>query len=248
MEFEVDNLKKTLTSKNDQNFFERVWSTPQAVYTNRLRAIGFEQLGRVLDAGSGFGQWSVSLANLNNEVIGLDRSKERIAVSQLVANTLQLRNLRFLQGALEDAPFSSEAFDAAFSYSVLYLTDYRKTLRTLYEILKPGGLLYFSTNGLGWYIYNLIEGHNDSKDFSSRQMAIDAFENSLAYFARGEHNHGKSIIMPREVVLKDLRERGFQIIAAGPDASIGRERFAMQPFYENEKYGQESVYEVLCRK
>jgi len=248
MFLEVDTIKRTLSTKNSQSFFERVWLTPQAVYQTRLKAIGFEGLGHVLDAGSGFGQWSVSLANLNTTVIGIDQSMERICASQLVAHTLGIRNLTFLQSALEDMPFSGDTFDGVFSYSVLYLTDYRKALRKLYEILKPGGLFYFNTNGIGWYVYNLIEGHNDAEDFSSRQMAISAFENSLRYYSLGEHLPGKSIIMPKAVVLKDLQEIGFEVIASGPDGSIGHEKYGIKPFYEEMKYGLESVYEVLCKK
>lgn len=248
MLLDVDSIKKTLSTKNGQNFFERVWRTPPAVYEARLKAIGFERLGRVLDAGSGFGQWSVSLASLNTSVLGIDPNDERIAASRLIANSLELKNLNFLVGAIESLPFGRDSFDAIFCYSVLYLTDYRQTLQRLYETLKPGGLFYFTTNGIGWYVYNLIEGHNDADDFSSRQMAIDAFQNSLGYYSGGEHIKGKSIIMPQELVLKDLRSLGFEIVAAGPDASIGREKFDIQSFYEEKKYGLESVYEVLCRK
>ena len=40
-------------------------------YKHRLKAIGFESInGPVLDAGCGFGQWSIVLRDLNSKVIG----------------------------------------------------------------------------------------------------------------------------------------------------------------------------------
>jgi SAM-dependent methyltransferase len=239
---------RLLASARDQDFLRRVWSTPAEVYEERLRAIGFRGLRRVLDAGCGFGQWTVALARLNAEVLGADPSAERIAVAREMAAALALDNVAFAQDGIETLGADAGSFDAAFSYSVLQLTDYRASLRALHRLLAPGGLLYVNVNGLGWYVYNLLESHNDSADFSSRQMALEAFENSLDYFARGRHTPGRSIILPRPVLVADLEAIGFEVLAHGPDASVRRAEASPRAFFEPSKYGHESVYEVLARR
>jgi hypothetical protein len=109
--------------------------------------------------------------------------------------------------------------------------------------------LYVNTNGLGWYLANFLEPNHDTEDFSSRQMAIDAFANSLTYYATGKTVPGKDIIMPPPILFGELRARGFEILEVGPDGSIGTSgKGATARFFEAEKFGVENVYEVLCRK
>ena len=244
----LQELKRRLTRPQDQDFFIRVWSTSNEVYEKRLNAIGFANLDYVLDAGSGMGQWAVALARLNQNVIGVDFCKERVALATIIANQLKIQKLTFLQGTIEKLPFDNNSFDGIFSYSVIYLTDFRVSLRELFRVLKPGGMLYFSTNGLGWYIYNLIEGHNSSKYFSSRQMAIDTIENSISYYSQGKHKQGSSIIMPKQVVIDELRNIGYEIIQVGGDGTFSLEGNTSISFYEPEKYNLENVWEVLCKK
>jgi SAM-dependent methyltransferase len=239
---------RLLASPRDRDFFRRVWATPGEVYEERLRAVGFAGLGRVLDAGCGFGQWSAALARLNAEVVGVDVSTERVAAARAMAEAAGLGNVTFRTATLEGLDAGAGPFDAVFSYSVVQLTDYRASLRALHALLAPGGLLYLNTNGVGWYVYNLLETHNDSADFSSRQMALEAFENTIDYFATGAGAPGRSIVLPSRVLLADLAALGFEVLAHGPDASIGRGAAAPRAFFEPEKYGHESVYEVLARR
>ena len=240
--------ERLLASARDRDFFRRVWATPGEVYEERLRAVGFSRLGRVLDAGCGFGQWTAAMARLNAEVVGIDVSAERIAAAREMADAAGLRNIAFRTGTLEALDDSDGAFDAVFSYSVVQMTDYRASLRRLHALLAPGGLLYLNTNGLGWYVYNLLESHNDSADFSSRQMALDALENTIDYFATGVHAPGKSIILPSRVLAADLEALGFEVLAQGPDASIRHAAASPRAFFDPVKYGYESVYELVARR
>jgi 2-polyprenyl-3-methyl-5-hydroxy-6-metoxy-1,4-benzoquinol methylase len=240
--------ERLLASPRDRDFFRRVWATPGDVYEERLRAVGFAGLGRVLDAGCGFGQWTLALARLNAEVVGVDASEERVAAARAVAASSGAGNVSFRTATLEGIDDDGAPFDAVFSYSVVQLTDYRASLRRLHGLLAPGGLLYVNTNGLGWYVYNLLETHNDSADFSSRGMALEALENTVDYFATGAHAPGRSIVLPSRVLIADLAALGFEVLAHGPDASIRRAPAAPRAFFDPAKYGHESVYEVLARR
>jgi 2-polyprenyl-3-methyl-5-hydroxy-6-metoxy-1,4-benzoquinol methylase len=241
-------VQETLTGENDRAFFERIWTTPQSIYRERVRAVRFSGLSSVLDAGCGFAQWSLALASENSKVLGIDVSGVRIQAARKVASYFNVENVQFMQGRIEDLS-QKNSFDGIFAYSTLYLTDYRRTLRTLAGALKTGGLLYFSTNGLGWYLHNLVEGRNDTSDFHSKQAAADAIAHSLEYYSRGVFELGKQLIMPSHLTRMALQEAGLHILEMGPDGSIGKtDCCTPAQFFPPAHFGFEGVYEVLCQK
>lgn len=238
--------------EKDIEFFRRVWSADVTTYENRLKAIGFTRLDNVLDAGCGFGQWAVTLARLNKNVSAIDISEGRIKVLDGITEHLNISNLTAAIGSIEKTGYANNQFDAVFSYSVLYFTNYTKTISEFARILKPGGKLYVCTNGLGWYLHNLINGHNTSVHFNSQQMAIETIENSLTFYATGNHEAGKQIITPKEMVVRCLTQNGFESICCADEGTIQATgestNFTLKPFYKGEYFGKEGVYEILCYK
>lgn len=244
----IDKLAAGMESDNKRKFFCRVWKQDQTFYQRRVRALGFEGLGTVLDAGCGFGQWSAALATLNDHVVGLDYDRSRATAADQIANFTGLTNLSFASGSVEELPFAAGLLDGVFSYGVIFLTDYRKTLREYYRTLRHGGILYFCGNGLGWYLHNILDTHNDAADFSSRDMAIDALRNSITYYGANFREAGSSIVMTSSIVRKELIELGFEILAMGTEGNIRHDKHGCQSFYAETLYGHENVWEVLCRK
>lgn len=247
---EINLNKINFSSENEAGFCKRVWNPKKDTYINRLKALNFIHKERILDAGSGFGQWTYALSTLNSQVHAIEFDENRVSVSKAIFDFLDVSNINLCMGSVEDLPYDDNTFDAVFSYSVILCTDYRKTLNEFYRVLKPGGKLYFNTNGLGWYLYNLIHTHNDTSDFSSREMAKVAIETSLHYFATGEFKRGKyaAVITPRSVVLKDLIELGFKNIISGEEGSINLNNEKILPFFKGEYEGAEGVTEYLCEK
>ena len=238
-----------LSREVDKDFLRRVWARPLGDYANRLRAIGFSELGSVLDAGCGFGQWSVALASIGNCVEAIDRDAGRIeSLCHIIKHTCPgLVNAR--KSDIETTPFGNRHFDGIFCYSAIYNSDYRRTLTEFHRLVRPGGLLYVNTNDIGWYIYNLLHDHNPSTDFSPREMAIQALENSLRYFSGRERSPEHCIIMPMDVFMDDLEASGFEVIGAGPDGTVGTsENQNSCSFYPGEYYDRVAVYEVLCQR
>jgi len=246
----LNEIETQLRYAKDRDFFHRVWSKHQSVYQDRLKALGFENLDQILDAGCGYGQWSLALAALNRSVIGIDIDEERVETAKKVAKLAEVTNISFKSGSVENPLLKAESLDAIFSYGVIFLTDFRKTLRCFHRLLKPQGKLYFSANGLGWYLYNLIDEHKPSEDFSPRQMAIDALGNSIRYYATGEHEFGKSLVIGMDVVEEESVKAGFSILAKGPEGTINlKPGLTIHPFYPDaEKYGHDNIYELLCQK
>jgi SAM-dependent methyltransferase len=236
-------------SENDCAFLRRVLLTPQSVYQDRIAAIGFSGLARVLDAGCGFGQWSAALARLNRMVHAVDVSIVRVGLARGLCEALGIANAAFQKASIESLPFGDETFDGIFSYSVVYLTDWRKSLAEFARCLKPDGLLYLNTNGLGWYLLNFAEDRQSVEGFSSKVMARDALANTIRYYCENKHEDGHCIVMPSDIVISYLSDIGLQIVAKGPDGAIAlNDRKRPKSFFDKDAFGIESVWEAVCRK
>lgn len=244
----IDEVSSELTSDNDRQFLSRVWATDFKYYLSRVSELGFTKLGTVLDLGSGFGQWSIALAETSSGVIGLDYSSDRTRIASGICQVIGKKNIRFTNGDMESLSFSDKSFDGVFCYSSIFLTNYRNSLREIYRVLRPGGRLYFCSNGLGWYLHNIIDGRNDANDFSSRDMGIQAISNSFAYYSTGNTNRPESIIMASKMVSPELEEMGFKILSVGPEGSVGRNKKERQSVYPTHMYGHENVWEILCMR
>ena len=64
--------------QNDRLFLRRIYGDGLTKYQDRLNAIGFSEYDHVLDAGCGYGQWSLALAEMNRKVSSCDISSLRI--------------------------------------------------------------------------------------------------------------------------------------------------------------------------
>lgn len=246
---EIKKIGKKFLKGVDLEFFKRVWSSDFNNYKSRLKALDINGFERVLDAGCGFGQWSLSMASLNKNIFSIDLSSNRINVLNEIINIHEISNIKTSVQSIQKSNFSDEYFDCIFCYSSIYLTDFKKTLKEFYRILKPGGKLYISTNGIGWYIHNLIDGHNSSKNFDSRKMAINAFENTLNYYEKGYHKNGDHLITPSKIFIQYLHDFGFKNILKAPDGKITINKSAKPlNFYPEKYYGKEGVYEILAFK
>lgn len=230
--------------ENDKEFCGRVWSTSQSVYESRLRAIGFAGLERVLDAGCGFGQWTQALANLNQEVIGVDGDENRVNIAKKIVLTAEIEI-----ADLEMLNFPDAHFNAIFSYSVLYFTNHHRVIKEFSRVLKDDGVLYICGNGLGWYLHNLLDENVSRRGFDRKAMAIEAIENSLQYYQTGVRKPGQQLIISLKALSSLLEENSFYVIDTGGEGTInkGKEKF-IKSFFNEKYYDNEGVYEILAKK
>ncbi len=238
-----------LLSGYDREFYERVWATDLDVYRERLKALGFEGLDDILDAGSGNGQWTLCLAERNTHVSAIDVSESRLNATKCLLDHLGVRNCDLINGTIESCELPDSAFDAIFSYSVLYFTDHRHSLREFFRVLKPGGVIYVCTNGLGWYIYNLLTPHNPSSDFDIREMAIEAIGNTFEFLAEGHRQPNAQLAISSQMLGSEAAAAGFADITLGGEGTLAsRPGFTPQSFFESRYHGLEGVYEMLATK
>jgi ubiquinone/menaquinone biosynthesis C-methylase UbiE/uncharacterized protein YbaR (Trm112 family) len=95
-----------------------------------------------LDIGCNWGRWSVAAARKGYRVVGIDPSLEAILAARVVARQLGVE-ASFVVADGRYLPFRSDAFDVAFSFSVLqHLSkdNVRIALQSIRRVLKSNGV------------------------------------------------------------------------------------------------------------
>jgi SAM-dependent methyltransferase len=184
-------------------------------------------------------------------VSGIEYNELRVRLAKMLVSELGLANVDLAQGQVEKLPYESDRFDAVFCNGVLFLADFRAGIRELHRVLKPGGRLYFTAVGVGWFLYLLIEEHNKMAGYDPRRVGADALARSIFY--AGEIDGGDpraQLCIPSAIARRYLEEMGFDGIEIGADGTLSVDRgVEAVSFYPRTEYlGHEFVYEVLCVK
>lgn len=248
MEMTAD-LSEMLQIK-DKEFVERIYSSDLQKYEDRVLALDFVNADYVLDAGCGFGQWSMALAKYNKKIEAIELLPERVAFCQKLFMQNAAENISIQQGTIEKLPYQDSIFDAIWCYSVLYMTNWKTSLRELLRVLKIGGKLYVCTNDVGWYYHMIINEPNKTLDYNPRENAIKAFINEWRYNEAGENFIGERVMRSRDVQ-HELENYNVQILSlCGEGRSILNDSYADRiiPFFCETYYDEIGVYEFVLSK
>lgn len=107
----------------------------------------------ILDVGCGTGDSTLKLSKLyrRSSIVALDFAERMLQVAshkQSWKQKLLGNEIRFICADAEHLPFSDNSFDFVFSNLTLqWCIDLEHTFREFNRVLKPGGLLFFSTLG-----------------------------------------------------------------------------------------------------
>jgi len=231
-----------------KEFHKRVWRTDLDIYRNRINNIGFTNFEKVLDAGCGFGQWALCFSENCINVYAIDSDSKKIEDLKQICNLLQIYNINAGVNNIVSTNFEDSYFDAIYCYSVIYLTNYKKSLDEFGRILKPGGKLYLCTNGLGWYLHNLIGDINSSLP-NTRQMAIDTIHNTLDFLSGIIYDSSKQLITTSVNIIQYLKNIGFSINFYGGEGTYTKNpEMTIYSFFNSSYYNEEGVYEIIATK
>lgn len=239
-----------LLCTRDYQFLQRVYATPEKRYANRLKAVGFCDRSNVLDAGCGFGQWSLALAHLNKRVCAVDVHIQRLRFLREIVEKSDVKNLHVKMSLLEQLPYDDNAFDAVFCYGVLFCTDWKKTLREFYRVMKKGAVLYLTATGIGWYAHLWKNKPNETHDYNPRLYAAQSFMNTVQYNNAGTVPRYADVIIEQTELTDYLSVVGFHVMAVGDEGTlrVNKNGRKPKPFFKGEYYGLEGVYEILAKK
>lgn len=234
---------------NDRAFLRRAYSTDPEIYRQRLRAIAFNGLDHILDAGCGFGQWTLALADLNNHVSSLDAKATRIDVLNDILARFDIHNVTTHVGRIEEVPYPDAAFDAVFCYIAIFYAGWLAALDEIVRVLKPGGRLYVTGNGIGWHLHLWFDRPNAAADYEPREIVCRAFADTVEYERSGRPPATQLIVEP-EAMIEAVEQRGLTVLARGDEGTIhvNRDTPAPQPFFAGSYHGHTGCYEILAQK
>ena len=236
---------------NDAAFLGRVYSSDLETYVNRLRAIGFINMERVLDAGCGFGQWSLALAGMNARVSAIDAADNRIEFLTKAGETLCPDSIDAFVGRIDDISLPGAVFEGVFCYGVLFLTPWKKSLAEMTRVLKPGGQLYVNANGLGWYKHLWYNAPNIADDYDPTEHAAKVLLNTWKYRKGEPLWAGVDILIEPDEIRAELEALGYGDIRMGGEGTLRTDSapdLDVKPFFQPEYLGDTGVYEVLATK
>lgn len=160
---------------------------------DRKKQITREHLGPdavVFELGCGTGSLALSMAPFARHIHAMDISKEMLRIANEKKEAQAASNVTFHHGTLDGrGAFEPEQFDAVWAYSILHLVDdRRRTLETIFELLKPGGTFISSNVCLdeSWVPYGPL-------------IAV------MRWLGMAPRVHGYD----RATILRELREVGF---------------------------------------
>lgn len=100
---------------------------------------------KVLDVGCGTGNFSIKLAKMGCEVVGIDISEEMLKVAKDKAKKEGL-NIKFYNMDVYDMKFEDNCFDGVISVTAFeFLKDPEKAIEEMFRVLKPNGYLLIGT-------------------------------------------------------------------------------------------------------
>lgn len=123
--------------------------------------LGVQVAGKVVvEVGSGPGQWLIAASEDAERVIGVEpnelyREDSQRNVDRLVPG---VSNIEIRDGSAEMTLLPDNCADVVLCLGVLMFTNHDTAIREMVRILRPGGELVVTANGLGYFWNYVVEG------------------------------------------------------------------------------------------
>lgn len=143
------NLLDVIAANPNRFNIENLWLTQNqkdllALINAKLQAS--DKPLKILDYGSGRGEFSIFLAKLGAVVVGIDIGEDLVKLAKQVAEQNEV-NCSFVCGSIDDLPFDNASFDVVVGCAILHhlpKQGVKKSVSEAYRVLKPGGSAHFT--------------------------------------------------------------------------------------------------------
>ena len=212
-------------------------------YKQRLRMLGFCGKGKLLDAACGMGQWSAALADLNEQVQGIDIDVGRLLIAKELCRGMGKQNAKFSYASMDALPYRESSCDGIFCYGAFMFSDMPKTIGEFNRVLRPGGQLYININLIGWYAHLLFDRGIKQRNIRMMWTVLKIIRRTLMFKKR-------NVIMGQNWLKNTLQKKGFSIIAQEPEGHIciSEQIKKEEPTYKKRYYGMPGVTEIIAYK
>ncbi len=117
----------------------------QAEIASLIKVVGPTKESKVLEIGTGTGEFAIALSLFSKDVLAIDVSPAMLDYAQKKAKDRKVENIEFYHAGFLTFDESKGPFDIIFSQLALrHLPDFWKSiaLKKIYNVLKPGGRFF----------------------------------------------------------------------------------------------------------
>ncbi|GIN21054.1 MAG TPA: demethylmenaquinone methyltransferase [Bacillus bacterium] len=109
-----------------------------------MEKMNVQEGSSALDVCCGTGDWTIALAERagkEGRVVGLDFSKNMLAVAKEKMEQKGLEQVTLIQGNAMELPFDDDSFDfVTIGFGLRNVPDYMQVLQEMFRVTKPGGM------------------------------------------------------------------------------------------------------------
>lgn len=209
---------------------ETIFAKGLGYWRARLERLGLTSPGaRVLEVGSGDGQWLLAFAQDAAEVVGIEPNRifRETSVQTIAQHPDRAQRITVQDGVAERLAFADASFDRVLCAGVLMFTRQDKALAEMARVLRPGGLVCVTVNGLGWFVMYCLDGLRH-RSVQKMRYGLQGIVGTLARWWFGRDTRFARAVRADEMraMLADcglrlVDVRYFQGIRQNPDEHLG---------------------------
>jgi SAM-dependent methyltransferase len=161
-----------------------VWRIPES----ELNVLGDVEGADVLELGCGAAEWSIALGGSGARTVAVDQSRSQLAHARAAVERAREADdprVVLVLASASALPFADESFDVVFGdHGAMSFCDPARSVPEVARLLRPGGLLAFSTATPLLYLT-----YDSRRDRQSRRLQHRAFGRRHWRFGSGTSDY-----------------------------------------------------------